>query len=1125
MTFAPNDATRAQIDAARPDASTWLTANAGSGKTRVLTDRVARLLLDGVEPQQILCLTYTKAAASEMQNRLFKRLGEWAMRDDDALRNALRTLGIETDLRPEHLRKARTLFARAIETPGGLKIQTIHSFCAAILRRFPLEAQVSPQFTEIEDRAAELLRAEIVDTIAAGPDAHLIANVARFYTGEDFLSLTRGIVALRDVFIRETSRKDLLALLGQPITLTEAEILQSVFVGGEVELIAELVPHLVARGGNDGKAADKLAAFTGPGLEDLAVLESVLLTGAGANSPFTAKIGSFPTKGTQGVVAHLMPELDALMQRVEEAREARLALATVEKTMALHRFARGFLLPYEAQKQARGWLDFDDLILKTRDLLSDKHVAAWVLYRIDGGVDHILVDEAQDTSPQQWEIIEKLTEEFYSGAGTRPETDRTLFVVGDKKQSIYSFQGADPDEMDRKALTFQDRIEGAGKLFQTRGLEYSFRSAAAILRAVDQTFDPRITQGFDKESLHKTFKAELPGRVDLWPVVEKADEEDNRTWTDPVDRRSETHHTVILANKIASEIKRLTDGTHYIPDDNDADGIFKRPITPGDFLILVQRRSALFSEIIRACKAAELPIAGADRLKVGAELAVKDLGALLSFLATPDDNLSLATALKSPLFGWTEQQLFALAHGRGKSLLWETLRKQDVVHSDTLAILNDLRGQVDFLRPYDLIERILTRHQGRARLLARLGPEAEDGINAMLSQALGYERNEVPSLTGFLEWMQTDDLEIKRQIDSSSDQIRVMSVHGAKGLEAPIVILPDTGRRDIRVRDEIVELGDVPFWKPRSAELPDAMQARLDQIKEAERRERLRLLYVAMTRAEKWLIVTAAGDLSKDRSDWYQIMETAMGHLGSIDLGDDGSRRYEEGDWDGLPILSRTTSSVPIPDLEPVFATAPPPQKVIPETLSPSDLGAPKALPGEAGEDQETAMAFGSLVHVLLEKLPGLPPKAQQHTALLLSERWPDQDHAKALDEALAVLRDPALVQVFGPETLAEVPVSAPIGSQRMHGTIDRLIITDTHVLAVDFKTNRVVPVSAQQCPEGILRQMGAYAHMLAQIYPDHTVNTAILWTATRQLMVLDHDIVTAALIRSQHLDGEGRAS
>jgi ATP-dependent helicase/nuclease subunit A len=635
-----DDATRAQIDAARPDASTWLAANAGSGKTRVLTDRVARLLLDEVEPQHILCLTYTKAAASEMQNRLFKRLGEWAMRDNAGLRKEMANLGITGDLGEQQLRTARTLFALAIETPGGLKIQTIHSFCASLLRRFPLEAGVSPQFTEIEDRAADLLRADIVDAMADGPDAALIENVARFYTGEDFGKLTRNIVSKREGFLAGLDFDAALALFGQPAALNARQIEQSVFLGSEAALLDEIIPHLLAKGGNDGKAGTTLGTLVNFDLTALPVLENVLLTGAGAKEPFTAKIGSFPTKPTQKIIADSMPALEGLMMRVEDARNARLSLMAAQKTFALHQFARAFLARYDAAKERRGWLDFDDLILKARALLNDKQVAAWVLYRIDGGIDHILVDEAQDTSPRQWDVIEKLTDEFYSGSGARPDENRTLFVVGDKKQSIYSFQGADPLEFDRKAAMFEDKIEGAAKLFQRRSLDYSFRSSSAILLLVDTAFDARLQPSFDKQSQHRAFKDMLPGRVDLWPVIEKAESEEDRPWTDPLDRKSAQHHSGLLAERIARRIKELTTGEHYIPDDGAAPKTYvKRRIQAGDFLILVQRRSALFSEIIRACKAAGLPIAGADRLKVGAELAVKDLAALLSFLATPDDSL------------------------------------------------------------------------------------------------------------------------------------------------------------------------------------------------------------------------------------------------------------------------------------------------------------------------------------------------------------------------------------------------------------------------------------------------------------------------------------------------------
>ena len=1117
-----NDATRAQIEAARPDASTWLGANAGSGKTRVLTDRVARLLLSGVEPQHILCLTYTKAAASEMQNRLFKRLGEWAMLQDEKLRAAMADLGIEGALDGEQLRKARTLFALAIETPGGLKIQTIHSFCASLLRRFPLEAGVSPQFTEIEDRAADLLRADIVDEMSEGPEAVLVSGIAKFYTGEDFGKLTRRIVGMRDGFEAKLSRAEILSQLGQPDDLDAEQIMTRVFLGSEAQLVAEIIPHLLTKGGNDGKAGEKLQGVEVLDLSALPLLESVFLTGSGAKSPFSAKIGSFPTKPTQAILGAVMEPLEAFMLRVEDTRNARLSLMAAEKADALHQFARAFLTRYEKAKQLRGWLDFDDLILRARALLRDKAVAAWVLYRIDGGIDHILVDEAQDTSPRQWAVIESLTDEFYSGSGARTDVARTLFVVGDKKQSIYSFQGADPLEFDRKSLTFQGKITAADQVFQHRSLDYSFRSSNAILRFVDTVFDPSRRANFDKQSQHLAFKEALPGRVDLWPVVDKAKTDEDQPWTDPLDRRSAQHHTVVLAEQIAARIKELTDPENpsYIPDDGSENGLLvKRQIKAGDFLILVQRRSALFAEIIRACKAAGLPIAGADRLKVGAELAVKDLAALLSFLATPDDNLSLATALKSPLFGWSEQDLFDLAHKRTVTSLTQGMRKRKDDYPQTLDILNDMRSQVDFLRPYDLIERILTRHGGREKLLARLGLEAEDGINAMLTQALAYERNDVPSLTGFIEWMQTDDLEIKRQIDSASNQIRVMTVHGSKGLEAPIVILPDTGRRDITIKDEIIKMGDMPVWKPAADDLPDVMRETIDGMKDAQYAERLRLLYVAMTRAEKWLMIAAAGDLSKDGTSWYQIAEEAMDHVNAVEVGTNGIQRFEEGDWDGLPIGGENKSQGSIPLLEPFFSHPAPLFSHNPIVFSPSELGGIKALAGTFGEDTEAAMAYGTLVHTLLEHLPGLEEPAFSQAAQHLTESVEEDIAKRAFLEVKAVLNAPDLAHVFAPETLTEVPITAPLGGMRLHGIIDRLLISDDTIVLVDYKTNRTVPQTAEACPDGILRQMGAYALMLAQIYPDHEIETAVLWTANATLMPLPHDLVTNACRQSPYLD------
>ncbi|AXI44605.1 double-strand break repair helicase AddA [Sulfitobacter sp. SK012] len=1114
-----DEATRAQITAARPDMSTWLSANAGSGKTRVLTDRVARLLLDRAEPQRILCLTYTKSAASEMQNRLFKRLGEWAMLDDEDLGNALRDLGVTQSIPVDQLRRARTLFAQAIETPGGLKIQTIHSFCASLLRRFPLEAGVSPNFTEVEDRAAELLRAEIVDEMADGVDAALVHDLARYFTDENFGKFSQAITSNRELFSNDAPGEklneifdldpnfDISALPGEVMDQAVSRWMPEaigIFEAQTGKLMVSLVEKL------------KEIDFENPKPNDLRALQDALLT-----LDRTPR-KQIPSKAAKEQLGPTLSSFEDLMERTAEAKDQQLRHRNAARTGALQRFATRFISLYEGKKQLRGWLDFDDLILRARALLTDPKVAAWVLYRIDGGIDHILVDEAQDTSPRQWDVIEKLAEEFTSGLGARDnDAARTLFVVGDKKQSIYSFQGADPREFDLKRVMFDESLTAAGLKFQSQSLDYSFRSSSAVLRAVDQTFDPQINDLMGEKTMHLAFKSALPGRVDLWPLVERPEKEEAEDWSTPLDRRSGQHQTVILAEQIAAQINHLVNTENFIPDEDRNRGLIKRRIRAGDFLILVQSRAGVFPEIIRACKAAGLPIAGADRLKVGAELAVRDIAALLSFLATPEDSLSLATALRSPLFGWSEQSLFTLAHRREEKHMWQALRLQEELHPKTLTVLRDLRGQVDFLRPYDLIERILIRHDGRRNLLARLGPEAEDGIDALLNQALAYERTAVPSLTGFLGWLETDDLEIKRQIDSASDQIRVMTVHGAKGLEAPIVILPDTVKSNTTIKDEIISLDGVPIWRPNKAETPNIVDQKLQSLKEAQVEEHMRLLYVAMTRAEKWLIVAGMGPVSDTSDCWYKLVEQAMVHLGAVPLTEKSANilRFEEHVWDDLPIIVEDSGTEEAPELDTVFGA--PLLEALPRetTLSPSELGGAKALAGDDGSDEDTALSFGSLVHLLLERLPLLPSEMWNDAAQSLV-RGADAEMARAaLAEVIAVLRDSALSFVFETDALAEVAVTATLAGRPMYGIIDRLLISPQRILAIDFKSNRLVPSEASTCPEGLLRQMGAYAQALRAIYPNQTIETAILWTRDRSLMALPHDLVTSALARAPDLD------
>ncbi|NUB45330.1 double-strand break repair helicase AddA [Fertoebacter nigrum] len=1104
-----DDATERQVQAAEPAASTWLSANAGSGKTRVLTDRVARLLLDGVQPQRILCLTYTKAAASEMQNRLFRRLGEWAMLDDAALRAALLTLGMSAAPDNDTLAQARRLFARAIETPGGLRIQTIHSFCATLLRRFPLEAGVSPQFTEMDDRAATLLREEIVEELADTLAPAAVQALARAYTGEDFARLSQEIAGQREGFATPLDDAASRALFGLPPGLDAHALLAEVLLGGEADLLAQAAAILATGSTNDVKAADKLAALSldAPDLGTQRALEGALLFGVSKveGKSFTAKLDELATLKTRPKLAHLQDRLNTLMRRVEQARPLRQALQAAQKTATLHAFAAAFLPVYAARKAARGWLDFDDLITRAKALLTDPSVAQWVLFRLDGGIDHILVDEAQDTSPDQWRVIELLAQEFTAGRGAR-DVARTIFVVGDKKQSIYSFQGADVAAFDRMKAHFAARLGEAGQPLQDLDLLHSFRSAPLLLRLVDLTFDERRSADLGGSLRHIAFKAQMPGKVELWPLIAAGSDPEPEHWFDPVDMLPEEHHAARLGRAVAARIRQMIDAGTQIPDPHAPPGELRfRAMHAGDVLILVQRRSDIFAAIIAACKAAGLPIAGADRLKLGAELAVKDLAALLAFLATPEDDLSLAAALKSPLFGWTEAQLYTLAQPR-KGYLWQALRN-DPSHTATVAVLQDMRDQADYLRPYDLIERMLTRHGGRQALLARLGAEAEDGIDELLSQALAYERSDVPSLTGFLGWLQTDDVEVKRQMDAAGGRIRVMTVHGAKGLEAPVVILPDTADRDPPERGEIFLADGVPVWKTPAPDSPALIANARDFRKAQAAAENMRLLYVAMTRAQCWLIVAAAGKLERGDA-WHDLIRQGMVAAGA-EAADNGLR-LTEGDWPAdAPAPPAAADTLPT---LPPWANSPAaePQRP-PQLLSPSDLGGAKALPGEAALlGEEAAKLRGTRLHLLLEHLPG------QDAAL-----WPGLTDALLpgvegrdilLAEVQALLAAPALASFFAPDALREVTITADILGHRMLGTIDRLILSPGKLLAVDYKSNALVPAQPGDVPPGLMRQMAAYAEGLRQIYPDRQVEVAILWTKTAQLMLLPCDMLGSAL-------------
>ncbi|MDV7141295.1 double-strand break repair helicase AddA [Tropicimonas sp. TH_r6] len=1116
-----DEATRRQIEAANPTASTWLSANAGSGKTRVLTDRVALLLLRDVPPQNILCLTYTKAAASEMQNRLFKRLGEWAMLDDDGLRAALGKLGVEATLDAETLAKARRLFARAIETPGGLKIQTIHSFCAGILRRFPLEADVSPGFREMDDAATVALQMEVLDALAEGEPA-LFAEMAQLVSDADMTGLAGAIAGKRQDFAAHPERDAVLALVDLPPGFDRDAAFRELVESEDPTILRELAGILEGQTATTRKVSEALRAILADGIDQARFdhLAGLLLRKDGLPK------ATVVTAKRRTELGSLEAVFDALAEAVRRAADQLKALNAAEKTWVLHRFAALFLPEYARRKELGGWLDFDDQIQKAEALLARPGVAEWVLYKLDGGIDHVLVDEAQDTSPLQWRVIEHLTREFTAGSGVAEAGERSIFVVGDLKQSIYSFQGADPSGFINMRRAFAERLSHIDLSLQQLELKHSFRSSGEILSTVDVTFGEENNRGMGDAVRHVAFKTGLPGRVDLWPVIEPVAKADSKEWFDPVDMVSDEHHVVQLAQNVARQAREMVSHGFLW---EERDGNFQpRPIHAGDILILVQGRGggaavSLFQEIISACKAVGLDVAGADVLKLGEELAVRDILAVLRFLSMPEDNLSLAEALRSPLLGWSEAELYTLATERGdKEYLWASLRARQEEFPATWAILRDLRDNADYLRPYDLIERLLTRHDGRRRLTARLGDEASDGIDALLSQALGFEQEEAPSLTGFLARMEGAEVDVKRRAEGRGQKLRVMTVHGSKGLESPIVILPDCGpiRRAREFRDMLLPTEGAPLWNMAKADSPESLNTRRQAAIDKRLEEAQRLLYVAMTRAEQWLIVAAAGDLGKTGDSWYEQVATGLEAAGAgpQDFAAGPGLRLQSPQWAAAdrpaPEQNAETTPPALPDWIEQPATPPVRREA---TLAPSDLGGAKALAGEGTDlDEDAAMARGTSIHLLLEQLPQHAAADWPHAAeRILGDTSSPQEAAALLLEARHILENDALEFLFSSDSLSEVDITATLSElagKRIHGAIDRLVLHPDSVLAVDFKTNATVPHSAAETPEGLLRQMGAYAAALQQIFPGKRIETAILWTRTAQLMPLPAPLVHSAV-------------
>jgi ATP-dependent helicase/nuclease subunit A len=755
-----------QTRASDPSVSAWVSASAGSGKTKVLTDRVLRLLLqEGQAARRILCLTFTRAAAAEMQTRLARRLGEWAVAEEERLAADLAALGCAAD--PATLHRARGLFAEVLELPGGMRISTIHSFCQSLLGAFPLEAGLPPQFRVLEEADAAALLSDAREAVLGGasaPHRHL-ALLAGLVGAEDFSKSVKALLGRRDrlsACLRHGNGTEGLRLrLAEMLELGEGEDEAAVMRAAcrVPDAVAQAAAALVS---HKNKTPRELAARMREWLarhpEDRATAwaewQSIFLTGEGALRKALAE---------ERALASEAERILAVQGRLSACR-------LLEATNALLALAGPVLDHYEARKRSSGLLAYDDLIAISSRVLRDPG-SAWVLFKLDGGLDHVLLDEAQDTNPAQWEIASALTEEFFAGFGAELAGGtgiRTIFAVGDTKQSIYGFQGADARGFGTWEARFRKRVEGGGRKgdFRKVELNVSFRSTAPVLALVDAVFaDGPARAGVVEEGIalaHRADREGHAGEVELWPLLRAAERPKPEPWLIPETPERVADANALMAEALAARIAHMV-RHETLPARclRGPDGARRaRPVRPGDVLVLVRRLAnvPLVPLLVRALKERGVPVAGVSRLALVEHIAVMDLLALCEALLLPEDDLQLAAALKGPLLGLDEQELFDLAQPRAGSLWWALLahRGAETPTGRAAEVLARLANRADMVPPHQLLAEVLGdtgpgfEGSGRARILARLGPDAAEPLDELLNAALTYERAHPPSLQGFV---------------------------------------------------------------------------------------------------------------------------------------------------------------------------------------------------------------------------------------------------------------------------------------------------------------------------------------------------------------------------------------
>ncbi len=1114
----------AQRQAADPSVSVWVAASAGSGKTRVLSNRVLNLLLGGTDASKILCLTFTKAAAAEMENRIAGRLSRWVSLSDAELTEEINDLG---GYAPDDKikKRARQLFAKMLDTKGGMKIMTIHSFCQTLLKRFPTEAGVIPNFKGIDESDAKILLSSAIEKCLNAQDLRACTDTLSLYmSGDEISSALMGMDKDRAKLEKTLSHYGSVDNICNEIYRrfdinendTEESLAQSFVNIPDENKLKFLAESMTAGGEKAKKSAESILAFLSlPKEKRLETLDDYKLA-------FLKKDGTYRkvlTKATES----LTPLFNEEYERIYELLQKQKSVKLVRGAIAFLRLSFGVFACYAKEKSLRGYLDFTDLILKARELLQAG--TPWVLYKLDGGISHILVDEAQDTNPEQWDIINALTDEFFAGYGASNE-NRTVFAVGDKKQSIFSFQGANPDKFNANKERFSSALNALGDKLHIIPLQVSFRSAQSVLDLVNMVLsNPEASCGVideDESCEHISYRKGQAGRVEIWPLepVEETDEED--PFQPPIDNHPHQSAQDRLASKIAAKIKNMLTADKLESEN--------RKIVPSDIMILVRHRGSFFEKMVRALKELQIPVTGVDRMVISDQLACMDLIALGNFLCLPEDDLNLACLLKSPLCGFTEEELFTIAAERGNKSLWKSLIAKSEEegmsgskYAQTAEFLQDLQDKTDWLIPSALYGFVLGAKKGKRAILQRLGYDAEDAIDEFYNLVLDFEKSNIPSLQGFLLWLKQRDVEIKRDLEQGGlNAVRITTVHGSKGLEAPIVFLPDTISMP-SMNDRLFWLGGsdayIPFWTVKTGLVTaDALEAR-ETAKAKQIAEYKRLLYVALTRPRDRLYITGwenrkikqknKEETNKNKKAgeyWYNLILSSVPPEYKLQI-DEGEKivlfNPQEAACEKAKLLTENKKSE-IPEWA---NKAPAEEPIPPKPLSPSRFAEAEetpSYPSPMDDARQKAVAKGNIVHKLLEILPDIKPELRAEKANKWLQKtaadFTEDERLDMVNKVTEIMDNPKFKEFFGDKSKAEVSIIGLIDDKSFSGKIDRLAVLNDKVVVIDYKTGKP-STSYADIPPAYKEQMRIYKQLLEKVFSDKKIETFLLWTENTSLM------------------------